>query len=830
VKGPSRVRTVRKAENISKLFKMRKVAILTLNKDFKATTTFSKPQRRVGMLKRILMLLTPLLALSQTPGLQENRILLPNGWYLSPAGDQIDLGDLPMNASLNDDQKFLAVTHGGQSGADVRLVDLKAKKVVDVVKLRDAWQGIKFVGNRLYVSGGQQNCVYVFDRKNDKLVAVDTIRVEEPQPKYAGAAAGLDANKEKLAVVFRNDSTLRYYYLKSKKLETVRLPGMPYACVLTSDGSVVVSLWNSRKIEVYQGKRRLYEVPVGDHPNEISLSANSHYAYVANANDNTFTVVDLKNRRAIATVTTSIHPDSPEGSTTNSVTLTGNSRYLLAANADNNSVAVVRWQNPRKPSPIGFIPVGWYPTKVMSLKNGTVLVLNGKGGRSLPNPNHEYIGGLFKGTLSMFKFPDPKKLAEFTKQVYANTPYKPIQKKEAAVEEGNPIPRKVGAPSPIKYIFYFIKENRTYDQVFGDMPQGNGDTSLCLFPERITPNQHKLAREYVLFDNFYVNSEVSADGHNWATAAYATDYVEKVWPTQYGGRGGKYDFEGWEPTGRPKVGYIWDLCARGNVSYRSYGEFIDAADKVGEPGKARLASLEGHFSPLYRGWDLDYSDVDRYKTWEAEFSEYENNGGLPRFNIFHLPNNHTAGTAKGKLTPQAYVAQNDFALGLFIERLSKSKFWSESAVFVIEDDAQNGADHVDAHRSTALVISPYTKRGVVDHTLYSGGSMIRTMELILGLPPMSQYDAAATPMFAAFSATPNSSPYAVESPRYDLTTKNKAGDVGQLLMEGMNLTRADAVPDRLFNEIIWEAIKGTPMPAPRYSILSGPTTDTEDDD
>jgi len=781
-------------------------------------------------MKKVMVLLLPLLVNAQTPGPQDNRVLLPNGWFLSPVGEQIQLGDFPMNAALTDDQKFLAVTHGGQSGADVRLVDLTSRKVTDTVKLKDAWQGIKFLGNRLYVSGGQQNCVYVFDLKGDKLDAVDTLRFEEPHPKYSGAAAGLDVNKEDLAIVFRNDSTLRYWHLKTRKSETIKLPGMPYSCAFTHDGSVVVSLWSSKTIQVYKDSMRLYEVIVGDHPNEISLSANSHYAYVANANDNSFSVVDLKTKRAISTVVTSLHPDSPEGSTTNSVCLTANSRYLLAANADNNSVAVIRWQNPRWPSPVGFIPVGWYPTKVMSLKDGTVLVLNGKGGRSLSNPKHEYIGGLFKGSLSIFEFPDPEKLADHTKQVYANTPYKPLQKKEAAVEEGNPIPRRVGAPSPIKHVFYFIKENRTYDQMFGDMPEGNGDSSLCLFPDSITPNHHKLAREFVLFDNFYVNSEVSADGHNWSTAAYATDYIEKVWPGFYGGRGGKYDFEGDQSTGHPKSGFIWDLCARGNVSYRSYGEFIDAADTVGVPGKARLASLEGHFAPLYRGWDLDYSDVDRYKTWEAEFTEFEKSGELPQFSIFHLPNDHTAGTGKGKLTPQAYMAQNDYALGLFVERISKSKYWSESAIFVIEDDAQNGADHVDAHRSIALVVSPYTKRAAVNHTFYSGASMLRTMELILGLPPMSQYDAAAIPMFAAFTATPTLTPYSAELPRYDLTRKNKEGEFGQLLMDGMNLTREDAVPDKLFNEIIWQAIKGTPMPAPRYSIFSGPEVGDSDDE
>lgn len=774
------------------------------------------------MLRKFVLLLIPILVHAQIPGPKADRVLLPNGWWLSPVGEQIELGDFPMNAALTDDQKYLAVTDGGQSGADVRLVDLQTKKVVDVVKLEDSWQGIKFFGKRLYVSGGYQNCIYTFDLKEGKLIPADTIRIELPQPKYDGGAAGLDVTKDRLAIVFRNDSTLRYVDLRTMKQKKVKLSGMPYSCTFAKDGILLVSIWSSGTIQEFQGTKMLLELKVGDHPNDISLSANSHYAYVANANDNTISIVDLKSRRTIGHVSTSIHPDSPEGSTTNSVTLTSNSRYLLAANADNNSITVMQWRNPRRPRPVGFIPVGWYPTKVMSLKSGNVLVLNGKGGRSLPNPKNEYIGGLFKGTLSIFKFPDPRKLADYTKQVYENTAYKPLQRKEAAIETGGPIPHKVGAVSPIKYVFYFIKENRTYDQVLGDMKEGNGDPSLCIFGDSVSPNIHKLAREFVLFDNFYVDSEVSADGHNWSTAAYATDYIEKVWPAFYGGRGGSYDFEGEQPTGHPKAGFIWDLCERGGVSYRDYGEFIDSAPTVGDSGKPRVKSLVGHFDPLYRGWDLDYSDVDRFKSWNAEFTQFEKNSDLPHFNIFHLPNDHTAGTAKGKLTPRAYVAQNDYALGLFVERISNSKYWSESAIFVIEDDAQNGPDHVDAHRSVALVISPYLKRQFVDHTLYSGSSMLRTIELILGLPPMSQYDAAALPMAGAFASTPTMTPFVAESARYDLTQRNKEGDYGQNLMKLFNLTREDAVPDELFNEIIWRSIKGTPMPPPRYSIFSGP--------
>jgi hypothetical protein len=458
-----------------------------------------------------------------------------------------------------------------------------------------------------------------------------------------------------------------------------------------------------------------------------------------------------------------------------------------------------------------------------------VLVLNGKGGRSMANPNHEYIASLFPGSLSIFPLPHERELDAYTKQVFENTPYEQSDLLKLAFEGESPVPKSVGEPSPIKHILYIIRENRTYDQVFGDMPEGNGDSSLCLFNEQVTPNAHKLAREFVLFDNFYVNSEVSADGHNWSTAAYATDYVEKTWPTQYGGRGGQYDFEGTEPTGRPGAGYLWTLCGRHKVSFRLYGEFIDAGEPIGAPGKPRDPSIGKNFDPYYRGWDLEYSDVERYKAWEKEFSEFEQNGNLPSLCVMHLPNDHTAGTKKGALTPRAYVAQNDYALGLIVDRISKSKYWKESAIVVVEDDAQNGPDHVDAHRSVALVISPYSKRHSVDHTLYSTASLLRTMELCLGLPPLSQHDAAATPMFNAFTPSADTASYGVEEPRIDLNAKNKTGSYGQRLMEKFNLKREDAVPDRVFNEILWRAVRGTPMPAPRYSIFSRAGTRKDDD-
>src|SRR5207247_3067482 len=352
--------------------------------------------------------------------------------------------------------------------------------------------------------------------------------------------------------------------------------------------------------------------------------------------------------------------------------------------------------------------------------------------------------------VSMIPVPDAAQLAAYTRQVYRNIPYSEKTRLAVKFPRKTAIPRRVGEKSPIRHVIYVIKENRTYDQVFGDMPEGNGDPSLTLFGEEITPNHHALAREFVLLDNRYADAEVSADGHNWSMGAYATDYVEKTWPSNYARRRKKYDYEGQSPIAAPSAGHIWDACKRAGISYRSYGEWVETGATPNDPSIARVPALQGNIDPGYRGWDLDYSDVERAKRFLGELARFEREGSMPRMQIVRLGNDHTQGTRARTLTPRSYVAQNDLAWGMVMEGISRSKFWPSTAVFVIEDDAQNGPDHVDAHRTVALAISAYIRRKTVDSTMYSTTSMLRTMELILGLPPMIQYDAAATPLFNSF--------------------------------------------------------------------------------
>jgi YVTN family beta-propeller protein len=778
------------------------------------------------------------------PGhLPDGTVLLPNGWKLTPAGEQIPLGDLPLGMDISPDGQLIAVTNNGVSRPTISLVGLKEMKVIQTIRVKNAWLGVKFArdGKSLFVSGGNENVIYDYRIMADTAVLADTMRFAKAYPKANVSVSGIDidANDSLLYVACRDDSSLRIVDLKSpdRTVRKISLEGSPYTCLVSRDGQrVFISLWDRDQAAVYdvETSRIENQVAVGEHPNDLAESPDGKRLFVANANGNTVSIVDVQKWKVTETIRTSLRPDAPLGSTPNSVAVTPDGRILLVANADNNCLAMFDVSEPGKTKAHGFIPVGWYPTGVRIHPDGKrILVMNGKGLTSLPNPkgpnpmlrhppkDEQYIGRLLVGTLSAFNMPPQILLAKYSKSVYDNCPYVRSATRKEPCPPLNPVPLKAGESSPIKHVFYVIKENRTYDQVFGDLPEGNGDSTLCLFTARITPNHHALAKQFVLLDNFYHDAEVSADGHNWVDAAYATDYVEKTWPTNYGGRGGTYDFQGENELSRPSSGYLWDLCRKKNVTFRDYGEFAVNGKTEEDSVKPEVEGLIGHVAPFYRAWDLDYSDVNRVKAWMKEFDQAEKTGKLEALQIIWLPNDHTSGTRKGSLTPLAYLGQNDYALGMLVERISRSKFWKESAIFVVEDDAQNGPDHVDAHRTVALVISPYTKHHFVDHTMYSTSSMLKTIELILGLPTMTQYDAAATPMCNSFMSSRDLKPYTALPPNIDIEEKNMASAYGSERSGELNLAEEDAVPDVEFNEIIWKAIRGadSEMPAPVRSAF-----------
>ena len=625
--------------------------------------------------------------------------------------------------------------------------------------------------------------------------------------------------------------------------------GEGYTCLLSDDNKTLyISCWGCDKIILFDTEKQELKstIPVGDNPNDMCITHDGKYLFVSNANDNSVSVISTGQNRVIEILNSALYPDSPSGSTTNSLALSEDEKTLYIANADNNCLAVFDVTNPGNSKSKGFIPTGWYPTCVRVVKNN-IYVTNGKGISSRANPygpsplskkeqvaRHadiqnkkvQYIGGLFRGTLQSIPNPTDNQLSEYSQLVYKNTPYSKEKEMISEGEKGNPIPTRVGDPSPIKYVFYVIKENRTYDQVLGDIKEGNGDPALVLFGENVTPNLHNLARQFVLLDNFYVDGEVSADGHNWTMGAYATDYLEKNWPVSYGGSGGSYPGEGEREIANNKNGFLWDYCKKFGVSYRSYGEFIS------DEKTPNIPSLQDHFRKEYIGWDMSIRDTVRFRQWKQDFDQHLAAGNVPKLNTIRFGNDHTEGLRLGRPTPKAHAADNDLACGLFVEYLSNSPIWNECVIIILEDDAQNGPDHVDAHRSTTYVAGGFVKQGYVDHTMYSTSSALRTIELILGLPPMTQYDASAQPMWRCFSATASHPPFKATANLVDLNLKNEKESDLSRLSETFDFSKEDRVPDAQFNEVIWGAIKGLniPCPAPVHAAFFTPEKEGDDDD
>jgi YVTN family beta-propeller protein len=768
--------------------------------------------------------------------MEAKRITLPNGWGLSPVGESLPLGDLPLNMIISPDKKYIAVTNNGQSTQSIQLIDADKQAVHDTREIKKSWLGLAFSDDSrsLYASGGNNNHIICYDIKENKLMEADTFVIGKPWPeKISIAGIALDDKKHILYTVTKENNSLYVINVLTKKIiKQVPLGGEGYTCLLSPDKkSLYISCWGCDKVILFDtGKLEVKGfVAVGDNPNDMAINKKGTFLFVANANDNSVSVIDLKQNHVIETLNAALYPNAPNGSTTNGVALSDDEKTLYIANADNNCLALFDITKPGKSVSKGFIPTGWYPSCVRCRGN-MIYVANGKGFSSMANPKGpnpykknqkvtyqkgearkpeevQYIGSLFKGTLSSIPVPDEKQLSIFSQAVYKNTPY--TNKDEDANKERNndPIPFKVGDPSSIKYVFYIIKENRTYDQVLADVTGGNGDTSLLLFGSDVTPNQHKLARQYVLFDNFYVDGEVSADGHNWSTAAYATDYLEKTWPTSYGGRGGGYDAEGNREISNNKNGFIWDLCKKNNVTYRTYGEFADNY-------KPNIPVLQGRYCTKYTSWDESVMDTTRFRQWKTDFDSLLAIGKVPRLNTLRFINDHTEGLRLGKPSPKAHVADNDFATGLFVDYLSKSRIWKESLVFILEDDAQNGPDHVDAHRSTLYVAGGKVKEGFIDHSMYSTSSVLRTIELILGLPPMSQYDAAAKPLRRCFTDSVMAREFTAVPAQVNLFEKNVAINKWQKKSEGFDFEREDRVNDQEFNEVLWWAVKGKECPAP----------------
>jgi DNA-binding beta-propeller fold protein YncE len=625
---------------------------------------------------------------------------------------------------------------------------------------------------------------------------------------------------------------------------------------IAEEGSVSV-------IELTQGESKSgtrsaeREVLTGLHASAMALAPNGRWLVVANAGSDTLSVIDTRSDRLVEIICARQNPSDLFGAQPNALTFDKSGKRLFVCNGTQNAVAVFDFA-PGKSRSLGLIPVGWFPGAVVHDPGRKALcVANIKGFASTrtldPSEHTGYNSHEHHGSLSLVPVPSARDLAAYTGVALANMRYPLL--KEAALpprpsQPPRPVPERAGEPSVFTHVVYIIKENRTYDQVLGDMKEGNGDPSLCIFGERVTPNQHKLARQFVLLDNTYCSGILSADGHQWADTALATDYMERSFagfPRSYpdGMEDDDVDALAYSP-----AGFIWDNAIAHGKTLRDYGEFgitetrwKDPARK-GSPGfldcyrdfttgageieirsRPAIESLRPYLATNTVGWELSIPDVFRAAQFVGELKQFEQRGDFPNLSIICLPNDHTSGTKPNFPTPAAHVADNDLALGQIVEALSRSRFWPETCIFVIEDDPQSGWDHVSGYRTTAYVASPYTRRGVTVSTQYNQTSLLRTMELILGLPPMNQLDATATPMSGCFTDTADFTPFTAVPNNIPLDQMNpevrKVSD--PLLRKNayasarLPLDQPDHCPEDLLNRILWHAMKGSQAPYPEWA-------------
>ncbi len=631
---------------------------------------------------------------------------------------------------------------------------------------------------------------------------------------------------------------------------------------IASEGSVSV-------LDLAAGTTKA-EILVQLHASALALSPDGRYIVCANAASDNLSVIDTATDLVVETIWAKESPADLFGASPNALVFSPNGKTLYAANGTQNAVAAIKFDPKKRRSSLkGLIPVGWFPGALaFDASRKTICVANIKGHAVQPTPykptgapgfnSHQY-----HGSVSIVREPRQKELWEMTDVVYANFHRERIAqalRQPRRNQPPRPVPERIGEPSVFKHVVYVIKENRTYDQILGDVGIGNGDTSLCIFGEKVTPNQHKMVREFALLDNTYCSGILSADGHQWSTTAFGTDYLEKSfagWPRSYPDGMGpdEIDALAYAPSG-----FIWDNALKHGVSLWNFGEFTmhdcgwkDPARK-GDPewkdywdeylngrGEVKIGSVPAietvrPFSPTDTlGWNMAVPDVWRARYIVNQIAAWDKEGRMPQLILICLPDDHTSGTSEGSPKPEACVADNDLAFGRIVEAFSHSSFWKETVIFGIEDDPQNGWDHVSGYRTTAYCVSPYTKRGAVVSTQYNTTSLLRTIEQILGLPPMNQFDATATPMFDCFAGTPDLTPFDAVPTNIPLDTMNPPKDkIADALLRRhaiqsarLNFKRIDACPEDALNRILWHAVKGSAVPYPAWAVILVPDDDED---
>ncbi|CAN5488470.1 hypothetical protein BH11ARM2_BH11ARM2_08150 [soil metagenome] len=769
--------------------------------------------------------------------MEHNRFTLPNGWRLTPVGRSVTLpGDMPATILLMDGGKRALVNTCGFHDQSLSLINLDEGKIVGSVPFDRSWIGLcQGPGGDLLVSGGKVE-------EKGKNEAIHRVSLTESGLAKAGdlPLPGVDRKEQFVssllsgaegiyALNVQSDAVLLLAPDGTKKA-SAKVGYRPYAAALSPDGeTLAVSNWGNKSVSLLDARtlKDNGRVAVGSHPTALLYTPDGRL-FVTNAGADTFSVIEKG--RVSETVRVGLDPSHPIGATPVALALSPDAKTLYVADAGENCVGVVDVSRPGRSRRKGLIPTERYPTALAVTPDGKRLLIGTAKGYYGPNAGEgvdlgvgktegksygapfRYIGDQLAGRLTVVDVPEGKTLARLTKQAIENSPLglaaAATARERKAVE--------AGAFKNIKHIVYVIRENRTYDQVLGDIPKGNGDPHLTIFGEKVTPNGHKLANTFVLLDNLYTDGEVSQAGHQWTDAAYANDYTEKQWILDYSDHG---EVQSDKRLTSSPGDYLWSAARKKGHWARVYGEYVDVQEDHDS-----LESEEIKKEPEKYGYSASFEkifarggrDTEKVDDFLREMREGEKTGKWPALMVMALPEDHTHGFSPGALSPYAMVANNDLAVGRLIDAVSHSVFWKSTAFFIIQDDAQDGPDHVDSHRTVGLVVSPYVRRGGVDHTHYTTASMLRTMETILGLPPMTEYDAKATPMHNVFLATPDLTPYTLEPPRVDVEERNPKGTLLARRSSKLDFSEVDRADFGELNHILWEGYRpGQPYPDAR---------------
>jgi DNA-binding beta-propeller fold protein YncE len=759
---------------------------------------------------------------------------LPTGVALDPVATAHKVGSFPLAIAMAPEGDRAALLLCGYREQGIQIIDTKSGAVTQTIEQPAAFIGLAFApdGKMLYASGGNEDVIYAYRWADRQATAAEKIVLKaKPDPKKSGMSypAGIAVSRNgRILYVAENlgDALAVVDIANGKVLQRIETGRYPYAVATDVRGNIYVSIWSSDTIEVFfrddEGiVHKRGAIHAGRHPAALLLNHDGSRLFAASPSTDSIAVIDTASQKVITKLSDAAPAGPSEGSTPNALALSADEKHLFVAEADANAVAVFDVASGKL---VGRVPTEWYPT-ALAVAGGNVIVVNGKGGGTAPNPKRlqpdqrgkpgrDYTLAQLDGSVMSF----PETIAS--------------EKLSARVWRANGWTRKRPARvyPPFKHVIYIIKENRTYDQVLGDLEQADGDASLTFFPRPVSPNHHALAERFGIFDRFFANAEVSSQGHNWSTAAYSGEYLEKTTPSHYASDGRTYDYEGSnrekplddddDDVASPSTGYLWDLAARKGISYRDFGEFVMETPEGFKPLKK---TLDAHTEEHYPGWGLQFSDQVRADRWIEAFEGFVRTGTMPALQILRLPNDHTAGGAADKRTPRAFMADNDLALGRIIAALSRSRFWRDTVVFVVEDDAQSGPDHVDSHRSVLLTISPYNAPGVV-HRFVNTTDVLATIEDILRLRSLSQFDYFGRPMRGLFTRTADLRPYDIVIPAVDIKEMNPPTGPAAEHSAMLDLSDVDAADDDLFNRILWRMIKGDDVPYPGVTRMpAGPS-------